>query len=138
MRTLGENVSALRAGNRWTLSELANRVRRAGAPKVQHQHLQQLESKPHTHPRYIVELAAAFGKTVEDLHDWEPGMPMYGPNSAHSHQPRVADTREGYVVAQSGSPSADESELLSAYRSCPPSVREALHTLARAGARRKS
>src|SRR5690242_1623650 len=67
MNMLGQTVAQLRTANGWSMQELAARVRQAGARNVQYQHIQQLESKPAMSPRYVVELAAAFGKTVEEL-----------------------------------------------------------------------
>lgn len=48
-----------------TLEEVAEAVRRAGAPNVKYQHIQQL-----------VELAAVFNMTVEQLLAWRPGKPV--------------------------------------------------------------
>jgi len=123
MKPLGENIAALRAANGWTLQELAANVRRCGAPKVQHQHLQQLEAKPNTRPRYLIELACAFGKTVEELRAWVPGMPVYGPHAT--------DSRPAFAVrdpaGEYGFPmAADERRLIDLYRDCGNEVRKAV------------
>lgn len=126
MNPLGENIAALRAANGWTLQELAANVRRCGAPKVQHQHLQQLEAKPNTRPRYLIELACAFGKTVEELRAWQSGMPHYGPNNSARSVPRV---EEGGVHAYLPLLTPDEQSLIDAYRQCNDDVQKAALTL---------
>lgn len=129
MKPLGENIAALRAANGWTLQELAANVRRCGAAKVQHQHLQQLEAKPNTRPRYLIELACAFGKTVEELRVWQPGMPHYGPNGAPRSVSHVRELASPPYMPQI---SADEQRLLDVYRQCNGEVQQAVLTLIRA------
>jgi hypothetical protein len=80
--TLAENVRALREANGWGTPALAKAVNAAGAKSVRAAHIQQLERG--TKPSYIRELAAAFGKTVDDLYNWRPGMPPMGPNDPAS------------------------------------------------------
>lgn len=52
------------------LETLAARVRAAGAPNVKYQHLQQLLDIPTRRPRYLPELARAFGLSVEQFLAW--------------------------------------------------------------------
>lgn len=78
MMQLGEIVLALREANGWSQSDLADRVRACGAQNVQYQHIQNLERAPAMSPRYIVELARAFGKTVEELRNWRHGQAIFG------------------------------------------------------------
>lgn len=87
---LGEIVKELRTRNSLTLKALAERVKKAGGKTVPWQSLQQLELKPDTSPRFLPALAAAFGKTVEELLAWRPGMPELGSNSGQ----RIADPEE--------------------------------------------
>lgn len=77
---LGEIVKSLREAEGWGTPELAKRVVRAGGAKVSYQNIQQLENKPDTKPGYLIPLAKAFGKTVEELYLWRPGMRTIGPN----------------------------------------------------------
>lgn len=91
---LGHIVKALREGNGWSLEQLAAYARKNGASaKLKHQSIQQLEKNPLTKPRFERPMAAAFGKTVEELNDWRPGMPFYGPNSGKAAP--VSLTEEG-------------------------------------------
>jgi len=125
MKQLGEIVSALRTANGWTLDELASLVRRAGAKNVKHQHLQQLESKPHTRPRYIIELAAAFGKSVEELRAWHPNMPQYGHHDQSAHG--VRDASPSYNLTDHLS--KEELTMLTDYRSCTDEVQAAMRVM---------
>jgi len=59
-----------------TMKEVAEAVRRAGAPKVKYQHIQQLREFPQRQPRYLVELASVFNMTVEQFLSWTPGRPI--------------------------------------------------------------
>lgn len=129
MKPLGDIVSALRTENGWTLQELAANIRRQGATNVKHQHLQQLESKPYTSPRYIVELAGAFGKSVEELRTWERGLPYYGPHDLQSAHVRDAAVGNYVVAAQL---TDIEKRLLADYRACPPNVQNGVRALLRA------
>ena len=75
---MGEIVSALMAQTGLTLEGVAERVRANGAPNVKYQHIQQLIEFPNRRPRYLPELAAAFGMTVEEFLAFRPG--------AHAHK----------------------------------------------------
>lgn len=72
---LGAIVAGLMKQEGLSLSALAERVRAQGATNVQHQHIQQLLEFPNRRPRYLPELARAFGYTVEQLLAWKPGAP---------------------------------------------------------------
>lgn len=132
---LGETVAALRVANNWSLQELAARVNQAGAQNVRYQHIQQLESKPDTSPRYLVELARAFGKTVEELRQWDEGMPPYGP---HDTQRKPLFIREPEAPVFSRRPSLDEQEeaMMENFRACTPEVQNALRLVIAASADR--
>lgn len=131
MMQLGEIAAALRAANGWTLKDLAVQIRRAGASNVKHQHLQQLESKPQMRPRYVIELASAFGKSVEDFLSWEPGQPIYGPNRSTPQFDGIADSPSTTYPAQQPRLSASEQDILEAFRACSAATQKALLTIAR-------
>jgi hypothetical protein len=76
---LGDVVKALREANGWGTPQLAERVQACGG-RTSYQAIQQLEANPDRTPRYERYLAAAFGKTVEELHSWHHGLPVLGPN----------------------------------------------------------
>lgn len=134
MRLLGETVAQLRAANRWSLQDLAARVRQQGARSVKYQHIQNLENKPDLSPRYLPELAAAFGKTVEELRTWEDGDPALGhhpgPGAGNAvgrlldRAYRIAD--EPYVSPEY---SDDEKSLIADFRACPAEAQQAIRTL---------
>lgn len=69
---IGEKVKALRGLRGWTFEETAAAVRAQGAKKVRYQHIQQLEHIPTRVPRYLLELAAAFGMSAEEFQSWRP------------------------------------------------------------------
>lgn len=52
---------------------VAERVRRAGATTVRHQHIQQILKHQTAKPRYLIELAAAFGMSAEQFINFRPG-----------------------------------------------------------------
>lgn len=56
-----------------TTTTVAERVRKAGATTVRHQHIQQLLKHETAKPRYLLELAAAFGMSAEQFINWRPG-----------------------------------------------------------------
>lgn len=70
---IGDIVSALMKEEDLTLEAVAARVRAAGNPKVRYQHIQQLIEIPTRQPRYLPQLAQAFGMTVEQFLSWKPG-----------------------------------------------------------------
>jgi hypothetical protein len=70
---LGQIVAELMKQEGLSLSGVAERVRAQGAHNVKHQHIQQLIEFPNRRPRYLPELARAFGFTVEQLMAWRPG-----------------------------------------------------------------
>lgn len=70
---LGQIVAGLMKQEGLSLAGLAERVRAQGATNVKHQHIQQLIEFPNRRPRYLPELAKAFGFTVEQLMSWQPG-----------------------------------------------------------------
>lgn len=70
---LGEIVAGLMKQEGLSMAGLAERVRAQGATNVKHQHIQQLIESPNRRPRYLPELAKAFGFTVEQLMSWQPG-----------------------------------------------------------------
>ena len=122
----------LRQRNGWTLEELAAKVRRAGAKNVRHQHLQQLEARPNTSPRYIIELAMAFEKSVEELRAWEPGQPELGPKSAFAG---IRDEPTPYKPSMELS--EEERRMVLDHRECTRDVQAAILVILKA-ARRKS
>lgn len=127
---LGNIVTELREANGWTMQELAERVQAAGAANVRYQHIQQLETKPNTSPRYIVELAAAFSKSVEELRNWMPGMAAlghHGGEAAHQIREDAPSFR-----AQPYSPA--EMQLIAHFRQCSETERKALSILASSAA----
>lgn len=71
--TNGEKVSALMSARGWGYAETAAAVRAQGARTVKYQHIQQLVLHPTRSPRYLLELAAAFGMTAEQFRAWTPG-----------------------------------------------------------------
>lgn len=127
MEMLGKIVTRLRVGNGWSMQDLAARVRHVGAKNVRYQHIQNLENKPNTSPRYLFELAAAFGKTVEELRSWHDGLPVFGPH-APGTVAEAAPTYPRSIV------SADELDLLEHYRSCRDEMKRAIRNVAAAGA----
>lgn len=131
MRPLGEIVRLLRQRNGWTLEELAGKVRRAGAKNVRHQHLQQLEARPNTSPRYIVELAMAFEKSVEELRSWEPGQPELGPSADFVG---VRDEPTPYRPAMDLS--EQERRLVLDHRQCSKDVQDAVLVILSAAKRK--
>lgn len=66
----GQKVYALRTARGWNYEETAAQVRAQGAKSVKYQHIQQLEQHPNRVPRYLLELAAAFGMTAEQFATW--------------------------------------------------------------------
>lgn len=135
MMQLGEIVLALRTANGWSQQQLAANITRVLGKKVNWQSIQQLEAKPNTRPRYIIELAGAFGKTVEELRAWRPGMPNYGGNRASAG--RISDVPAATYAATQP---PDEAALLDDYRQCSESTQKALRVMAANGriARRKA
>jgi len=127
MMQLGEIVLALREANGWTQGDLADRVRACGAQKVQYQHIQNLERSPAMSPRYIVELARAFGKTVEELRNWRQGQPIFGSGDA-----KAVLREEGGRYHVSYEMSGRERLLVEAYRRCDEKTQLALLQLAKA------
>lgn len=75
---LGQIVAGIMKQEGLSLASVAERVRAQGASNVRHQHIQQLIEFPNRRPRYLPELARAFGFTVEELLAWEVGMPIGG------------------------------------------------------------
>jgi len=84
----GEKVAAIRALLDWTYAQTAAAVRAHGAKNVRYQHIQQLEENPTRSPRYLLELAAAFGMTAEQFRAWTPGQPV--PALANKRAPGVS------------------------------------------------
>lgn len=70
---IGEVVAELMTQEGLSQQALAQRVREAGAKQVRYQHIQQLLASPDRKPRYMLELARAFGMSVEELVTWKPG-----------------------------------------------------------------
>ena len=84
--SIGEKVQALITSKGWSLEEVAARVRAAGATNVKYQHIQQLLEFPNRKPRYLLELAAAFGMTGEEVMAWTPaGAEAHESEQARSH-----------------------------------------------------
>jgi hypothetical protein len=69
----GEKIQALMLERGWNYADVARAVRAQGAKTVKYQHIQQLVLFPDRAPRYILELAAAFGMTAEQFKHWKPG-----------------------------------------------------------------
>lgn len=130
MKPLGEIVAQLRSLNGWTMQELASRVTHAGPKSVKYQHIQYIETHVNTAPRYLSQLATAFGKTVEELQHWTEDDPVFGHQKA-GHSLRVGDEAGLYNVR--GSFNKDEIELIMRYRSCIPKVQQAIQVIAAAG-----
>lgn len=70
----GERLQKLMEFHDLGLEDVASRVRAAGAPSVKYQHIQQLLATPTRRPRYLPELAKAFGMTVEEFLDGSPAL----------------------------------------------------------------
>jgi hypothetical protein len=70
---IGDITKGLMDAHGLGVEALAARVRAAGAPNVKYQHLQQLLETPTRRPRYLPELAKAFGLTVEQFLQWNGG-----------------------------------------------------------------
>ncbi|MBA0362752.1 hypothetical protein [Stenotrophomonas maltophilia] len=68
---IGDITKGLMDAHGLGVEALAARVRAAGAPNVKYQHLQQLLEIPTRRPRYLPELAKAFGLTVEQFLQWD-------------------------------------------------------------------
>jgi hypothetical protein len=64
---IGEITRGLMEAHGLGVEALAARVRAAGAPNVKYQHIQQLLDTPTRRPRYMLELARAFGMSVEQF-----------------------------------------------------------------------
>lgn len=64
---IGQIVESLMGRDGLTLEAIAERVRAQGAKNVRYQHIQQLIQFPNRQPRYLPELAKAFGMTVEEF-----------------------------------------------------------------------
>lgn len=64
---IGEITRLLMDARGLNLEALAARVRAAGAPNVKYQHIQQLLDIPTRRPRFLPELARAFGMNVEEF-----------------------------------------------------------------------
>lgn len=94
---LGNIVAALREATGWGTPEVARRATACGHKRVSYQQIQQLEEKPDRSPSYLPQLAAAFGKTVEELLAWRPGMPAEGPNSGSTLTVTSRENRSGYL-----------------------------------------
>jgi hypothetical protein len=69
---LGEIVQDLMRREGLTFEGVAERVRGQGATNVRYQHIQQLLEFPNRRPRYLPELARAFGMTVEEFLAYKP------------------------------------------------------------------
>ena len=70
---IGDITKGLMDAHGLGVEALAARVRAAGAPNVKYQHIQQLLDIPTSRPRYLPELAKAFGLTVEQFLQWDGG-----------------------------------------------------------------
>lgn len=64
---IGDITRLLMDAHGLNLETVASRVRSAGAANVKYQHIQQLLDIPTRRPRYLPELARAFGLTVEEF-----------------------------------------------------------------------
>ena len=73
---LGPKIEALMRLKDWNLEQTAEAVRAQGAANVKYQYIQQLLDNPNRVPRYLIELAAAFGMTAEQLKEWKIGTPV--------------------------------------------------------------
>ncbi|HHA2747831.1 TPA: hypothetical protein ACOEQV_000199 [Stenotrophomonas maltophilia] len=73
---IGEITRGLMEAHGLGVEALAARVRAAGAPNVKYQHIQQLLDTPTRRPRYMVELARAFGMSVEQFLSWHKDEPL--------------------------------------------------------------
>lgn len=80
---IGEITRALMDAQGLNQEALAARVRAHGAPNVKYQHIQQLLDIPTRRPRYLPELARAFGLTVEQFLEVDSGTSL--PTSAPAH-----------------------------------------------------
>lgn len=69
----GEILASLMTEHDLNLRAVADRVRAQGARNVRYQHIQQLLEFPTRRPRFLPELAAAFGLTVEQFLAYQPG-----------------------------------------------------------------
>lgn len=81
---------------KWSQRDLAARIRAQGAGNVQHQHIQHLTKNPNLQPRYLMQLAAAAGMSVEQWAAWVPDPPAdVGDASAPQPQPRTSRNSAG-------------------------------------------
>ena len=83
---IGEITRGLMEAHGLGVEALAARVRAAGAPNVKYQHIQQLLDTPTRRPRYIPELARAFGMSVEQFLTWDKGEPLCALSAPRSAQ----------------------------------------------------
>ncbi len=68
----GTRVAAIMRLNNLGYEDVAKRVRAAGSRTVKRQHIEQLVNYPTRQPRYLPNLAKAFGMTVEQWLRWNP------------------------------------------------------------------
>lgn len=73
---IGLILSELMRSADLTMEAVAERVRAQGATNVRYQHIQQLLEFPNRRPRYLPELARAFGMSVEEFLAYSPGKPF--------------------------------------------------------------
>lgn len=71
---IGEIVRALMDRHDLSFEAVAERVRAQGATNVRYQHIQQLIEFPNRRPRYLPELARAFGLSVEQFLEFRASM----------------------------------------------------------------
>lgn len=91
---IGQTLTALMEHHGLNLQEVARIVREAGAQNVRYQHIQHLIGRGSTVPRYLRELAAAFGMTVEQMSAWRPGDPIPPlPSKSHGASHKVNEER---------------------------------------------
>lgn len=103
---------------------------------MKYQHIQNLETKPDLSPRYLPELAAAFGKTVEELRYWKEGDPVLGPHKGAGAAVGkllgrafdIADSAKGPYDPLAPYSDAEKS-LIGDFRKCSPEAQSAIRTL---------
>lgn len=111
---IGESVQRLMAERGLSLEGVAELVRAQGpdAKNVKYQHIQQLIEHPNRRPRFLPELAWAFGMSVEDFLGRRPrfvneARPDYVPSPPVRHGPETMEDAIKllkYIVAARGLP----------------------------------
>lgn len=98
---IGKILEALMRETGLNLTQVAERVRAQGAENVRYQHIQGLVDFPNRVPRYLPQLARAFGMTVEQLLMYQPGTPVEVNELRAPYQPSHALGSDPQILAAS-------------------------------------